>query len=632
MATESDVNFCFSQIAPALHLRETEDSWKKIDQALNKLEEITKKGAYKHDVYTSLIKENGLPIVSALLSERTKLSGSAADLIMSLAPRLAGRFDPLVSTFVPPLIQICGRTNKVAIARAKKCLILISKHCRLPSLLPYLREGAQSRSSTLRNISIEVMLNLLESAENADASFGRRVGDIEHVIRLTATDRDPEVRQWCRKTFDLYIVQWPGRVTDFTAAFTPTTRKYLAISSARTMDAENKRPTESAPSASASAFKQYRKPLQRVQPITSARTPSLDRGPLDKLSAAIDTRSERKPYTESTEKVGLSGKASSSELRAAKAGRARTASKTESHSARKKTAAPTVVVSETPSSVAIFEAAMEPASEDLEVEKERATLRAEVAKMSSTTPSRGIAARLALQHFEMRHQAPNGQADGKPRAALTAFAVAASKKSSPRRMPARVPRPHAPIEQQKARDTSQEGLVMPQRIAIRTQEGSTAYNTSPVKTSSVVLTDSVNKRPCSPDVFDSRPILKDGQPRWNVSGSANRTVHSKKVSTTSRGLSAKSHLIGGRGDFTTIKTHKKASAATEIIRAIRPEVTKERFFPDLEEEQTEEARLNGKSVPAASIDPVAQTAQTKPIVSLSTLLARKLQLTHSKKM
>lgn len=77
-----------------------------------------------------------------------------------------------------------------------------------------------------------------------------------------------------------------------------------------------------------------------------------------------------------------------------------------------------------------------------EEEQQRAALEAEVHRQSASTPSRSIAARLALEQFDMRtrpHLPPPRREAGSSRAALAAFAIAASKKHSPKRLPARIP-------------------------------------------------------------------------------------------------------------------------------------------------------------------------------------------------
>lgn len=211
IGSAQDLQYHFDSLLPALHLTETEDSWQKIEKSLVKLEVITKSGGYKYDGFPLLFKSVAQPIINSLLSERTKLSGTAADLLNSVAPRLAERFEALVHVFAPPLLLICARTNKVALVRAKKCLLLIAKHCKLPSLLPHLREGAKDKSQTLRMVSVEVTLMLLEAIECRE-KIGRRVADLEVIVRGTATDRDPEVRQWCKRVFEVYVDRWPERV------------------------------------------------------------------------------------------------------------------------------------------------------------------------------------------------------------------------------------------------------------------------------------------------------------------------------------------------------------------------------------------------------------------------------------
>lgn len=149
-------------------------------------------------------------ILTQLLSERTKLSGTAADVISSVAPRLAERFDQLGSLYVPPLLSLCSRTNKVAQKRAEKCLQLISKHCKLSSTLPLLCEACKDKSGILREVAMACIITLLDNA--GSHRLDRRVGDIESTIRIAARDSNPQVRQYSRRLFESYIAAWPARV------------------------------------------------------------------------------------------------------------------------------------------------------------------------------------------------------------------------------------------------------------------------------------------------------------------------------------------------------------------------------------------------------------------------------------
>lgn len=200
------------ELGRELSLPETEDTWAKLERALLRLQAITKGGGAKYADFVSLVMHKSIaaPINSALLSERTRLSGTAGDLLNSIAPRLADRFEPLVPVFVPTLLLICARTNKVATKRAEKTLYMIARHCRLPSLLPFLRDAARDKSQGLRATATGVMLAVLESTEKE--RLNRRVADFEASIKATATDSNPEVRQISKKLFELYIFVWPERV------------------------------------------------------------------------------------------------------------------------------------------------------------------------------------------------------------------------------------------------------------------------------------------------------------------------------------------------------------------------------------------------------------------------------------
>lgn len=211
ITSSTDLTAHFRTIQDALSEPETEHSWQRLDRALFRLEAITKGGAYKwHDEYVPFLKLIAGPISRSLLSERTRLSGTAADVIASAAPRLADRFEPLVQLYVPPLLQLCARTNKVALKRAEKCLQLIVKHCRLVNTLPFLCEACRDKFAGLRVVALGCIITLVESvgAQRLD----RRVTDIEATIKTTARDSNPEVRQYARRLFESYIACWPLRV------------------------------------------------------------------------------------------------------------------------------------------------------------------------------------------------------------------------------------------------------------------------------------------------------------------------------------------------------------------------------------------------------------------------------------
>ncbi|WFD30272.1 very-long-chain enoyl-CoA reductase [Malassezia sp. CBS 17886] len=163
--SEEDLERHVAPVRAVLALRETEDSWQRIDKALAQFQLFAKGGATKLASYVSLVKELSPGIARSLLSERTKLSGTASDVINSIAPRLGERFAPLLPVFVPPLLQLCARTNKVAIKRAEKSLHLIF-------------------------VALGSLVVLVDACD--PDRFQKRVPDLERTVRQLATDPSAE--------------------------------------------------------------------------------------------------------------------------------------------------------------------------------------------------------------------------------------------------------------------------------------------------------------------------------------------------------------------------------------------------------------------------------------------------------
>lgn len=149
-------------------------------------------------------------------SERTRLSGAAVDLVTAFAPRLGHRFEPLVHFYVPTLLNLTTRTNKLYISRAQTCLTHIVIASRLPALIHLLREAVKDKSHTLRIAATELVVSFLEAwRDQGDEDALRRakwVEDVESVIRSTAKDANATVRKTSRSIFELYKTIWSDRV------------------------------------------------------------------------------------------------------------------------------------------------------------------------------------------------------------------------------------------------------------------------------------------------------------------------------------------------------------------------------------------------------------------------------------
>ena len=171
-------------------------------------------------------------------------------------------------------------------------------------------------------------------------------------------------------------------------------------------------------------------------------------------------------------------------------------------------------------------------------EHRRAALRAELIKQTTGTPSQSIAARLALEQFEYQVKRKSAQragsggegasAEGTDR---SAFAIAMSKKQSPRKGPIRIPVAPPPTLRKASNDsaTATETTRKPAQRLI-----STAVAKGKAKAASA----SGGEGDENEDVFRSRPIRDSKAPAATTSTTA------KTTSSISRNLGARVKLLG----------------------------------------------------------------------------------------
>lgn len=202
-----------SEVRAGLELTETEDTWNKICNALLRLNALGVGSSA--DYPTQLIAAcKGLvrPIINSLNTERSRLSGAATDVLATFATHLRRSFESLIPLFVPTLLSLASRSNKIFIARAKNCLMTIVENCQSPVILPLLRHAVSDKSVTLRLTATDLVMACLNGFNPPDLEAPNRVDDIETVIRATARDASADVRKSSRKVFEAYKILFPSRV------------------------------------------------------------------------------------------------------------------------------------------------------------------------------------------------------------------------------------------------------------------------------------------------------------------------------------------------------------------------------------------------------------------------------------
>lgn len=151
------------------------------------------------------------PLNRAINSDRSSLSGSAVALVTALSAGLGPLFAPIVSHFIPSLLGLCARTNKVFTRRSKHCVFALIRDTKSPSILPFLVESLNHKSASVRLVAAEGVLAYL-TCINPDIVNDTRAHLLEDVIKLTARDASADVRQAGKMIFDAYKARLPDRV------------------------------------------------------------------------------------------------------------------------------------------------------------------------------------------------------------------------------------------------------------------------------------------------------------------------------------------------------------------------------------------------------------------------------------
>lgn len=146
-------------------------------------------------------------------SERTRLSGTAIDLLLCMAFKLGSHFEPLLHAFIPTVLKLCTRTNKIYISRARALLDAITINTSLTCLIPYLEHSCHDKSTSLRAVGIDFIFHSLNRYNPPDLE--KYVVNVEGAIKATGRDKDAEVRNISRKVFDSYKLLWPERVDEW---------------------------------------------------------------------------------------------------------------------------------------------------------------------------------------------------------------------------------------------------------------------------------------------------------------------------------------------------------------------------------------------------------------------------------
>ncbi|KAF7362026.1 TOG domain-containing protein [Mycena venus] len=284
----------FETIRTQVFLPETEETWDAIARSITALAaSCSDTESYTPAELVAVLRSISRPLVSAMNSERGRLSGVAIDLVAVVASSLGVAFEPLLSHFFPVLLALSSRTSKVTVARARTCIHTVIDATHLPSILSYLLHDVTDKSVSLRLTVVESALACMNCFNPPDLEKDVRAKEIEAIIRATARDANADIRKVSRKVFEAYKLLLPNRLEAFTAPLTPTTRKYLDVQKIADQPKPSYLPPPAKPALLSSSTSTMRGPSSRRPPTHTRSVSSPAVAPDLNVPVEIDQQAPR---------------------------------------------------------------------------------------------------------------------------------------------------------------------------------------------------------------------------------------------------------------------------------------------------------------------------------------------------
>ncbi|KAF9290859.1 clasp N terminal-domain-containing protein [Linnemannia elongata] len=221
----ASVNLNYHDLDNILSQPETEHNWAQKETAIKTIGAACHVSIGHNQEYVAFIKNHRKAFSESLLTERTRLSGAACELVEKLSTAMGRDFGlHFPDLFTPALLKVCARTNKVMVTRAVKALqSMISAGC-LPTL-PKACQAFATNNKTLRIACIGLIASCI--AQFTSQELEAYLGSFEPVLKEGVSDAAPEVRDTSRKSFKVYAQKFPERSSALTATLPGNVLKYL---------------------------------------------------------------------------------------------------------------------------------------------------------------------------------------------------------------------------------------------------------------------------------------------------------------------------------------------------------------------------------------------------------------------
>ncbi|KAJ1669652.1 hypothetical protein GGF38_002092, partial [Coemansia sp. RSA 25] len=228
LSNASDFEAKFRTLLTKLDVVEGEETWGQIDTALKGLISLVQAGATKFETFVPTMKQAIKHINSAIISERTRLSGTALTLMEEMAKQMETRFTPICDMVFPSAMKTCGRANKVFVTRGVNSLTTVITYSHIPEQTPRICDAASTDpNKTVRASAAKLLMSIVSCCTVPELT--PHLAIVEGAIASGVVDANPDARTTARQSYEIYIKRFGNRVEQFHAGLSATARKYLKI-------------------------------------------------------------------------------------------------------------------------------------------------------------------------------------------------------------------------------------------------------------------------------------------------------------------------------------------------------------------------------------------------------------------
>ncbi|KAJ3359836.1 hypothetical protein GGF32_008969 [Allomyces javanicus] len=212
-------------IAADIAFKETEQTWEKMDAAIRKLKDLVP--SYSAAQMAPFVRQNKARIEACLKTDRTRLSGSTCELVLALAQSGSQQTASACELFVPALLALTSRTNRIFVQRGQAALLAVVTAGNPDHFVMRVCNEAKNKAKTTRLAVVEAVKVLITSH---DADRLEQFCDaLEGCLKATVDDSALDVRQAARTAIELYRVKVPNRTERLLGSLSAKALKSLGL-------------------------------------------------------------------------------------------------------------------------------------------------------------------------------------------------------------------------------------------------------------------------------------------------------------------------------------------------------------------------------------------------------------------